>query len=57
MNYSVVILPEAKLEFKEAISYYKNINPKLSDRFFDSFKESLNNIKSEPLLFNCDMIM
>lgn len=52
MNYSIVILPEAKLEFKEAITYYKNINPKLSDRFFDSFKESLNNIKSEPLLFN-----
>lgn len=51
MNYSIVILPEAILEFKEAIAYYKKINIKLSDRFIESFKESLKSIKSEPLLF------
>jgi hypothetical protein len=49
VNYKTVILPEAKIEFKEAIAYYKNINPKLSGRFYGSVTESLNSIKSEPL--------
>ena len=48
MSYSIVILPEAMLEFKEAIAYYKKINTKLSDRFLKSFKESLNSIKERP---------
>lgn len=52
MNYKIVILPEAKNDFKEAIGYYKTINPKLSGRFYGSFKESLNSIKSHPLRFH-----
>lgn len=52
MNYKVVILPEAKLEFREASANYKDINPKISSRFLESFKESLNIIKSEPIFFH-----
>lgn len=56
MNYKVVILSEAKVELREAIAYYKDINPKFSSRFLESFKESLNIIKGELMLFQlrCD---
>ena len=51
MNYKVVIIDEAKLDFREALKYYKDINPKLSSRFNQSFKESLKIIKEKPELF------
>lgn len=51
MNYKIVIIEEAKLDFKEAFEWYKNIQPKLGERYKTSFKESLKIIKSNPLLF------
>ena len=51
MSYKVVIIDEAKLDFREALNYYKDINPKLSRRFNQSFKESLKIIKEKPELF------
>ena len=51
MSYKVVIIKEAKLDFREALNYYKDINPKLSRRFNQSFKESLKIIKEKPELF------
>ena len=51
MNYKIVIIEEAKLDFKEAFEWYKNIQPKLGDIYKNSFKESLKIIKSNPLLF------
>lgn len=50
MNYKVVIIDEAKFDFLEASNYYKDINLKLSRRFYQSFKESLKIIKEKPEL-------
>ncbi|CAM4127574.1 MULTISPECIES: type II toxin-antitoxin system RelE/ParE family toxin [Flavobacterium] len=51
MRYKVIILEEAKSDFRETFNWYKNINPKLSKRFYISFKESLNLLKNNPLNF------
>jgi plasmid stabilization system protein ParE len=51
VNNKIVIIEEAKLDFKEAFEWYKNIQPKLGERYKNSFKESLKIIKSNPLLF------
>jgi plasmid stabilization system protein ParE len=51
VNYKIVILEEAKLDFKETFEWYKSIQPKLGERYKNSFKESLKIIKSNPLLF------
>ena len=51
MNFKILILEEAKSDVRESIAWYKNINPMLSKRFANSFKESLKIIKSNPLLF------
>lgn len=51
MSYKIVIVDEAKLDFKEALNYYKDINPKLSRRFHQSFQESLKIIKEKPESF------
>lgn len=51
MSYKIVIVDEAKLDFREAFKYYKDINPKLSKKFSKSFKESLKIVKENPELF------
>ncbi|PBJ14622.1 type II toxin-antitoxin system RelE/ParE family toxin [Flavobacterium sp. ACN6] len=51
MNYRIVILDEAKLDYKKSLFWYKNINPKLSVRFNDSFKKSVAILKKDPFLF------
>lgn len=51
MSYKIVIVDEAKSDFIEALNYYKDINPKLSRRFSQSFKESLKIVKDKPELF------
>lgn len=51
MSYKIVIIDEAKLDHKEALNYYKDINPKLGKRFNQSFKDSLDLIKKKPELF------
>ncbi len=51
MIYKIVIIDEAKFEYKESFIWYKNINPSLAKRFLSSFKTSLKLIKNNPLLF------
>ena len=51
MNYKIVIIDEAKIDFKEALLWYKNIDSKLAKRFHLSFKESLVIIKKNPFHF------
>ena len=51
MNYKMIILAEARLDFKKSFEGYKDIHPKLGERFKNSFKESLKIIKSNPLSF------
>lgn len=51
MIYKVVIIEEAKLDYKKSLFFYKDIHPKLAVRFNDSFKKSLETIKQNPLLF------
>ena len=51
MNYRIVIIDEAKIDFRESFFWYKNINPKLAKRYNQSFKESLGIIKKNPLHF------
>jgi len=51
MNYSIVIIDEAKIDFRESFFWYKNINPKLAKRYHQSFKDSLGIIKKYPFHF------
>ncbi|MEC4003865.1 type II toxin-antitoxin system RelE/ParE family toxin [Flavobacterium sp. SUN052] len=51
ITYKIVIIDEAKLDYKKSLKWYKDINPKLADRFNTSFKESLALIKKNPLHF------
>ena len=51
MNYKIVIVDDAKIDYKKSFLWYKNINSILAKRFYNSFKESLMVIKENPLLF------
>jgi len=51
MNYKIVIVEEAKIDYRKSLHWYKNIHPKLAVRFNNSFKESIAIIKNDPLLF------
>ncbi|OHT45250.1 type II toxin-antitoxin system RelE/ParE family toxin [Flavobacterium tructae] len=51
MIYKVVIIEEAKADYKNSLLYYKNIHPKLGNKFNDSFKKSISILKSNPLSF------
>jgi hypothetical protein len=51
MSYKIVIIDEAKIDFRKSLYWYKNINPKLSKRFQLSFIESLAIIKKNPFHF------
>ena len=51
MTYKIVIVEEARLDFKITLGWYQDIHPTLSQRFNTSFRESLKIIKSNPLLF------
>ena len=51
MSYKIVILEEAKKDYKESLLFYKNINPKLAIRFNDSFKKSIAFITKNPFQF------
>jgi len=51
MSYKIVILEEAKADYKESLLFYKKINPKLAVRFNDSFKKSIAFITKNPFQF------
>ena len=45
MSYNIVIIEEAKIDYKESLLWYKDINSKLAIRFNDSFKRSITILK------------
>jgi hypothetical protein len=51
MSYKIIIVDEAKIDFRESLLWYKNIDSKLAKRFNLSFKESLTIIKKNPFHF------
>jgi plasmid stabilization system protein ParE len=51
VKYKIVILEEAKLDFKETFEWYNSIQPKLGERYKNAVKESFKIMKSNPLLF------
>jgi hypothetical protein len=51
MNYKILIIDEAKADYKKSLLWYKEKHPKLAIRFNDSFKRSLAILKKDPLLF------
>lgn len=51
MNYKIIILNEAKNDFKQSYLWYNDINPKLAYRFKNSFKQSIDVLKKNPLHF------
>ncbi|MFK7114261.1 type II toxin-antitoxin system RelE/ParE family toxin [Flavobacterium oreochromis] len=51
MNYKIIILNEAKTDFRESYIWYKEISPKLAKRFQNSFKKSVSVLSINPLHF------
>ena len=51
MTYKVIIIEEAMSDLKESLTWYKNINPKLAQRFLQAFKEGIALVRKEPLHF------
>lgn len=51
MTYKIVIIDEAKVDYRKSLKWYKDINPNLAKQFNLSFKESLALIKENPLHF------
>jgi len=51
MNFSIIILEGAKIDVRESINWYKNINPILSKRFANAFNNSIKKIKENPFQY------
>lgn len=51
MNYKIIILPQAKLDIKETIIWYNNIQIGLGKRFLDSIIKEIALIRKNQLLY------
>ena len=51
MSYKIIILDEAKVDYRKSFQWYNDINPKLANRFHLSFKESISILRKNPLHF------
>lgn len=51
MNFNIIILEGAKIDVRECINWYKNINPILSKRFANAFNNSIKKIKENPFQY------
>lgn len=51
MIYKIIIIEQAKIDYKKSLFWYKDIHPKLALRFNDPFKESMVILKKNPFLF------
>ncbi len=51
MNYEIIFRVEAERDLEEISSYYNNILPVLTERFFIEFFETLEYIEQNPRLF------
>ena len=48
MKYRVVYIPLAKVDLKNAVTYYKDISPKLAKEFISRIREGRNYINHNP---------
>jgi plasmid stabilization system protein ParE len=51
MSYNIIILDDAKIDFRKSFQWYNEINPKLATRFQLSFRESISILRKNPLQF------
>lgn len=51
MNYSIIILDEVIDELKDAVEYYKNLNPNLQTKLESDWDDTLDAIVKTPLGF------
>lgn len=51
MDYKIVLLPQAIVDFEKAIEWYFNINPSLSSQFIADVETTINFISKNPLVF------
>ncbi len=49
MIYKIVIIEEARIDYKKSLLWYKDIHPKLAIKFNDSFQKSIAILKKDPL--------
>jgi toxin ParE1/3/4 len=47
-NYKIIILDDADNDFRQALSYYKNIKPALAKAFITAVKTAINDLKKNP---------
>jgi plasmid stabilization system protein ParE len=52
MKYTVVFLPLVSFDLKDAIDYYKEINPNLAKQFLSRLREAQHFLISNPYIFN-----
>jgi plasmid stabilization system protein ParE len=51
MKYTVVFLPLVSFDLKDAIDYYKEINPNLAKQFLSRLREAQHFLISNPYIF------
>lgn len=51
MSYIVVDIPSVKIDIREAVNYYKKINPQLARQFLHRLREARTHISLTPLGF------
>ena len=51
MSYKIVIVDEAKVDYRKSLKWYKDINQELAVKFNLSFKKSLGLLRKNPLHF------
>ncbi len=54
MEYRIVILPDATIDFEKSIEWYDNINPSLAKQFIVEIETTISFISKNPLLFQYD---
>lgn len=52
MNYKIVIIDEAKIDFKETLIWYKNRDPKLAKKVLSLIQRKSCNHKKESISFS-----
>ncbi len=51
MNYRVTILPQAELDVREIVSYYKSISTEIATKFKKNINLEFKKLKINPFLF------
>lgn len=51
MEYVLKFRKNSNEDFNKGIKYYDEISSDLADRFYENFKNTINNIEANPLLY------